>query len=418
MPEFKLPLHPCRFLATTLLATGLYLVSSAALAQAPAPTAPATAAKAVDSAAPTPLVAAPPTYPVVAPDGSATFHLVLPTAQKVELHLEGHKDAFPLEKSASGDWTVTVPALAPQLYSYSFSVDGTDVLDPHNTFIKTSFFSNQNVFTVPGHPAMPWEPSSVPHGVVNHHYYHSDIVGIDSQYYVYTPPGFDPHSSQKYPVLYLLHGYSDDPSAWTFMGRANLILDNLIASGKAKPMIVVMPWGYGDMHIITNGWQSWRDPALVMSNFKHFGEALYREVMPAVKQQYPISDNREDHAIAGLSMGGAETLLIGLNHTDDFAYIGAFSAGGIGMPSGLTDKHYEPIFPAITPQTAPAIQTKLKLLWIACGTEDGLNTPNQAFIAWLNQQGLKSTAIHTPGMHAWMVWRDNLSNFAPLLFQK
>jgi enterochelin esterase family protein len=394
------------FLRLTLSAT--LFTSGVAFAQATA------AQKPADSTAPVPLVAAAPVQPEVQPDGSTGFHLQMPNAQKVELHLEGHRDPIPMTKAADGSWSVTVPAIAPQYYSYSFNVDGTEVLDPHNTTIKTSFFSNQNVFLVPGHPAMPWEQADVPHGVVHHHYYHSNtVVGLAenvSQYYVYTPPGFDPH--KKYPVLYLLHGYSDDPSAWTFMGKANVILDNLIAAGKAKPMIVVMPWGYGDMHVITNGWASWRDPSLVKSNLSNFGAALYKEVMPAMKQQYPISDKREDHAIAGLSMGGAETLLVGLNHTDDFAWIGSFSAGGIG------GDNFEPLFPAITSQSGAQIQSKLKLLWIACGTEDGLNQPNQAFIAWLQSKGMQPTAIHTPGMHAWMVWRDNLSNFAPLLFQK
>jgi enterochelin esterase family protein len=301
--------------------------------------------------------------------------------------------------------------MAPQYYSYSFTVDGTKVIDPHNTFIKTSFFDNDNVFLVPGHPPMPWEDADVPHGVVHHHYYRSDVVGINSEYFVYTPPGFDPHSTKKYPVLYLLHGYSDEPTAWTFMGRANIILDNLIAAGKAKPMIVVMPWGYGDMAVIKEGWAAWRDPAVVMSNFTKFGTALYTEVMPRVKAQYPLSEKREDHAIAGLSMGGAETLLVGLNHTDDFAWIGAFSAGGIGSD------HFEPHFPAITPQTGAKVQSKLKLLWISCGTEDGLYEPNQKFIAWLKSNGMEPMAVSTPGMHAWMVWRDNLSKFAPMLFQ-
>jgi len=316
-----------------------------------------------------------------------------------------------MSKGGDGMWTTTVPGLAPEYYSYSFTVDGTKVLDPHNTLIKTSFFNNDNVALVPGHPPMPWEDADVPHGEVHHHYYHSDVVGINSQYFVYTPPGFDPRSTKKYPVLYLLHGYSDEPTAWTFMGRANIILDNLIATGKAKPMIVVMPWGYGDMAIIKQGWTSWRDPAVVTSNFTKFRTALYTEVMPRVKVEYPLSEKREDHAIAGLSMGGAETLLVGLNHTDDFAWIGAFSAGGIGSD------HFEPLFPAINAQTGAQVQSKLKLLWISCGTEDGLYDPNQKFIAWLKSNGMTPMTVSTPGMHAWMVWRDNLSKFAPMLFQ-
>jgi enterochelin esterase-like enzyme len=401
--------HPCGVMWVALLCTGGF--SGALYGQQ---------AKPVDEkAAPTALVAAPPKYPELQPDGSAIFRLAMPSAQSVDLHLEGKKDAIPMTKGADGTWSVSVPGLAPEYYSYFFNVDakpgvmgsGTSVLDPHNTFIKTSFFSNQNVFLVPGKPAEPWEVADVPHGIVHHHYYHSNIVGIDSQYYVYTPPGFDPKSDKKYPVLYLLHGYSDDPSAWTFMGKANIILDNLIAAGKAKPMIVVMPWGYGDMRIIDDGWAAWRDRSVVVSNFSKFGQALYLEVMPMVKQEYPMSDKREDHAIAGLSMGGAETLLVGLRHTDDFAWIGAFSAGGI------SGDHFEAIFPAITPQTGAQIQSKLKLLWIACGTEDGLYPLNQNLIAWLKSQGMAPTAISTPGMHQWTVWRENLSVFAPLLFQ-
>ena len=391
---------------TTLLGTLILSASLVAVAQRPAA-----------STAPVPLVAAPQADPQIQPDGSAVFTLAMPNAQAVGLNLENHKEPMLMTKGSDGNWTLTVPALAPEIYSYSFNVDGTHITDPHNTQVKTSFFNVDSIFLVPGHPAMPWEMADVPHGTIDHHYYHSKIVGSlensSSQYYVYTPPGFDPHSKQKYPVLYLLHGYSDDPSAWTAMGKANLILDNLIAQGKAKPMIVVMPWGYGDMKIITNGWASWRDPALIMSNFTHFGEALQQEVMPLVNAQYPISDKREDHAIAGLSMGGAETLLVGLNHTDYFASVGAFSAGGIGSDN------FDTLFPAITAQSGAQVQSKLKVFWVACGTEDGLNEPNQKFIAWLQSKGVQPTAIHSPGMgHVWMVWRENLAGFAPLLFQK
>jgi len=363
------------------------------------------------SSAPTALVAAPPKNPQVDAEGSVTFTLAMPNAAKVELRLEGVKDPIPMTKGADGVWTVTVPKLAPEFYSYEYMVDGTSVVDPHNTTLKTSFFHNQNVFLIPGQPPMPWETADVPHGEVHQHFYHSNIVAINSEYYVYTPPGFDAKSGKKYPVLYLLHGYSDDASAWTWMGKANVILDNLIAQGKAKPMIVVMPLGYGTMDMITKGWAVWRDPETTARNFKDYARVLYDEVMPQVKKQYPLSDKREEHAIAGLSMGGAETLLVGLNHTDDFAYIGAFSAGGIG------DSNFGALFPAITPQSGAQIQGKLKAFWVACGTEDGLYPANQKLIAWLKDQGMQPTPISTPGMHVWMVWRDNLSNFAPLLFK-
>lgn len=158
-----------------------------------------TAAKPAPSASPVPLDAAPPIYPEVQADGTAVFRLAMPNAVKVELHLEGVKEPFPMTRGSDGAWSVTVPKIAPQYYSYFFKVDGTNVLDPHNVSIKTSFFSDQNIFLVPGRPPMPWEPADVPHGVVHHHYYHSNIVGINSEYYVYTPPGFDPEASRNIP---------------------------------------------------------------------------------------------------------------------------------------------------------------------------------------------------------------------------
>ena len=373
------------------------------------------AAKPTESAPPVPLAPAPPVSPQLQPDGTVIFQLAMPNAAKVEFHLEGTKDPLPMTKSADGTWSVTVPGLAPQYYSYSFKVDGTDVLDPHNVTLKPSFFSVQNVFLVPGHPPMAWEPANVPHGVVHHHYYRSNIVGINSEYYVYTPPNSDPGSKQEYPVLYLLHGYSDDPSAWTQMGKANVILDNLIAQGKVKPMIVVMPLGYGTMEVITRGWHTWNDPELVHRNYSRFSDALFQEVMPLVKKQYPLSDKREDHAVAGLSMGGAESLQVGLNHVDDFAYVGGFSSAPLG---GGEHGDFALGFPGITTQSAPQINSRLRVLWIACGTEDGLFDANQKLIAWLKQQGLQPTAIQTPGRHVWMLWRDNLTQFAPLLFSK
>ena len=367
------------------------------------------------SSSPAALVPAPATSPVIHPDNSVTFDLQMPHAEHVELQVEGFAKPFVMTQVANapepGHWTYTVPPLAPEYYSYSFLVDGTNVIDPHNVLLKPSAFRVQSLFLVPGHPPAPWEVADVPHGVVSHHQYTSPIVKRTGSYYVYTPPGFDSRSQRKYPVLYLLHGYSDEDDAWTTMAKANVILDNLIAVGKAKPMIVVMPLGYGDMDMIRRGWIAWQDKDLVVRNFQLFGEALYGEIMPRVNAEYPILPGREDHAIAGLSMGGAETLLIGLNHTTDFAWIGSFSAGGIGSTGFPT------LFPAITPQSVPRINAGMRLLWISVGTEDGLLAPNRVFIAWLREQGIQPKAIETPGMHAWMVWRENLVQFAPLLFQ-
>ncbi len=362
----------------------------------------------VRPAAPVPLVPAAAKSPVVHPDGSVDFRLEMPHAKEVTLSLEGFAKPFAMAQDPAGVWTYTAPPLKPEFYAYTFTVDGTNVVDPQNQTVKTSFFRVENTFLVPG--GKPWERTDVPHGVVHHHLYRSAVVGAESEYYVYTPPGFQAGAKTTYPVLYLLHGYSDDASAWTAMAKANLILDNLIAAGKAKPMIVVMPLAYGSMEMITQGWVAWRDVDLVRLNFRRFGEALYGEVMPRVKADYPLSARRDDHAVAGLSMGGAESLLVGLNHPEDFAYVAGFSAGGLG------ESHFDLAFPAITPESGAALNGKLRLLWISCGTEDGLLDPNRKFVAWLKERNIAPMVVETPGMHVWTVWRDNLSNLLPLLF--
>jgi hypothetical protein len=186
------------------------------------------------------------------PDGTVVFRFAMPNTAKVELNLEGAAEPLPMTKGPDGVWSTTVSGLVPQ-YGYTFEVDGTDILDPHNVNFKTSLLSAQNFFLVPGQPPRLSEPTNVPRGVVHHHYYRSSIVGINSEFYVYTPPNFDPSGKQPYPVLFLLHRGGSDPSAWTVMGKVNVILDNLIAQRKARPMIVVMPLGFGTMDVITRG---------------------------------------------------------------------------------------------------------------------------------------------------------------------
>ena len=244
--------------------------------------------------------------------------------------------------------------------------------------------------------------------MIHHHFYKSTVVrdNADRDYYVYTPPNYDPSAKQSYPVLYLLHGYSDDASGWTSVGRANVIIDNLIAQGKAKPMILVMPLGYGTMEMIRLGWTAWNHEDVRQANFKKFTEALLTEVMPQVEAEYRITKDRNARAIAGLSMGGSESLLTGLNNLDKFSWIGAFSAGGI-------PEDFAKDFPALDSNS----NRQLRLLWIACGTEDHLIAINRNLREWLQNKGVNHTDIETPGMHTWMVWRRNLTDFAQLIFR-
>lgn len=336
---------------------------------------------------------------------SVTFRFLDPGAQKVTVNVEGAK---PLEmtKDAQGVWSATTAALEPEIYGYNFNADGVNLIDPNNTQIKTNLLNLSNMVLVPGATPQPWEVQDVPHGEVHHHFYHSGIVGDNRDYYVYTPPDYDPKAKTKYPVLYLLHGYSDGADGWTAVGKANYILDALIAQGKAKPMVVVMPLGYGAPEILKYGWQIREHLDLMQKNFDSFRKMLVTELMPRVEKEYRISTDRKDRAIAGLSMGGSETLLTGLNDLDKFAYIGAFSSGGM-------TGDYAKDFPNLDAKA----NSQIKLLYIACGTEDRLIDPNRKFKAWLKTKDVKFTDRETPGMHTWMVWRDNLTELAPQLFR-
>lgn len=344
--------------------------------------------------------------PEVQRDGHVTFRFYDPNAQKVEVNIEGQTQNTPMTKDASGIWSVTAGPFAPDFYGYAFMADGVGLVDPSNTSIKPNLLFLENQFHVPD-PALPWETADVPHGEIHHHFYYSTVAGDNRDYYVYTPPGFDPKAKTKYPVLCLLHGFSDDASGWTAVGRANVILDNLIAQGKARPMIVVNTLGYGDMEVIRRGWGAWQDKDLTWRNLTKFTDTLLTEVLPRIEAEYPVEKDRESRAIAGLSMGGAESLLTGLNHLDQFAWVGAFSSGGIDNRDFATE------FPGLD----ASANKKLKLLWIACGTEDGLIKVNRQFKSWLKDKGVQFTDVETPGMHTWMVWRRNLSTLAPLLFQ-
>lgn len=334
-----------------------------------------------------------------------TFRFADPGASKVDLGLEG-SDPVPMVKGRDGIWTVTTQPLAPDIYGYSFTADGQTRLDPDNPLTKPNLIWQSNMVIVPGSPPEAWEVQDVAHGVVHHHFYHSNIIGDNRDYYVYTPPGYA-STKRKLPVLYLLHGFSDTADGWTAVGKANIILDNLIAAGKAKPMVIVMPLGYGVPGFASPGSRAFGDRSLVRRNYENYRDALFNEIMPAVAKEYRVSTARTDTAIAGLSMGGAESLFIGLNNLDRFAWIGSFSAGGLGDDFGSE-------FPGLSGARA---NKSLKMLYVACGTSDGLIAFNRHLVEWLNSKKIDNSAIETPGRHAWMVWRRNLMAVAERLFK-
>lgn len=378
-------LHWCVLGLLTLLAA----TAQPASAQAPA--------------APPPLVS-----PEVHADGRITFRLRAPNAKEVTVGRSG-AERLAMTRDDQGTWTATTAALTPDIYQYTFSVDGQASLDPLNSWVAPNLLNMSNMVRVPG-PAsgdrhLPWDVADVPRGQLHRHFYKSARIGDQRDYFVYTPPGYDARRAQKYPVLYLLHGFSDDASGWTSVGQAHVILDNLIAEKKVVPMLVVMTLGYGAPEIVSRGP---RPPGLGQKNMEGYRDALFAEVMPAIERDYRADARRERRAIAGLSMGGAESLFVGLNAVDRFAWVGAFSSGGLGQPEQL---------PELFPKLTAAEGKRLQLLWVACGTEDRLIDANRQFRAFLTARSVRHEAIETPGAHTWTVWRRNLAAFTPLLFR-
>jgi enterochelin esterase family protein len=356
-----------------------------------------------------PKAPAPVKSPQVNSDRSITFRYYDPGAKRVTVEVDWLGKPIAMEKGDEGVWSYTTKPLAPQIYSYSFYTDGHNVFDPGNLNVSPNLFFHDSMVEVPGDGPQPWDATAIPHGELHRHLYTSKIIrgltGEQEPYLVYTPPGYDEHAAKPYPVLYLLHGWSQTEASWTTNLKANLILDSLLAAGKAKPMVVVMPLGYGDMEFMES-WDVWQQPKRIENNLSLFSDALRTDIIPQVEAEYHVSKDRQDRAIAGLSMGGLESLTIGLAHTDMFAWVGGMSAAVHALP-----------YPAPLPGL-DAKKADLKLLWVACGTSDGLIGANRKLVGYLKGQGLNVVAVETPGAHVSQVWRDNLLHLAPLLFQR
>lgn len=260
----------------------------------------------------------------------------------------------------------------------------------------------------PAASIVPAATPEIPHGTLHRETYTTKFVkglkGGQGMFVVYTPPGYDDTKKPGYPVLYLLHGWGGNADAWVKQGQADVFLDRMLATGKAKPMVIVMPLGYGDMTFLSNGFEVWRDADQISNNVNRFSDTLLEEIIPQVQKSYDVATDREHTAIAGLSMGGLESLTIGLKHPELFASIGGFSSA---------------IFPVAGQDLTRLDPRKenLKLLWVACGTDDDLLSVNRVFEMHLREEGLPVTVIETPGEHAWKVWKNNFRAFVPLLFQ-
>ena len=411
------------------IAAGL-LFQAAALATAQPPAAPQASGRGP---------AAPQfTSPEVGADRRITFRILAPSAEAVRLaagDIPGVGQTTHLTKGENGVWEVTVGPVAPGAYRYNFNVDAVATIDPRNPATSES---NNNVWSlvlVPGSEL--YDTRKVPHGAVSEVTYFSSALGMFRRMHVYTPPGYE-SGSTKYPVFYLLHGAGDSDDAWTSVGRAHAILDNLIADGKAKPMIVVMPAGHTRRAVTGIGGRT---------GTEEFVKDFTTDVRPYIEKHYRVLNGREHRAIAGLSMGGNHTLQVAIPRLGAYGYVGVYSSGLLGaFPGGRGGRGAAPVAPPTAPPVSPsapptppappmgvpaaeweaqhakqlndpALKKGLKLFWFATGKDDFLLSTTRDTVALFEKHGFKPVYEETEGGHTWLVWRDYLSRFAPRLFQ-
>lgn len=334
--------------------------------------------------------------PEIADDRRVTFRLRAANATEVAVQGQWPDGRAKMTQDTNGVWSVTVGPVPPGVWEYSLVVDGLGMIDPGSPAIKPMREPRTSILHLPADPPNSWDFQDVPHGTVSFHTYRSKPLGGRlRQLAVYTPPGYGAGGQETFPVLYLQHGSGDNQNTWTVHGKAHWILDHLIARGRAKPMVIVMI----DGHAAAPGPGATNNTAL-------FGRDLLEEVMPFVETNYRVKAEPAGRAIVGLSMGGGQSLTIGLNHTDTFAWVGGFSSS---VPSR------EAVAGAL--DDSAGTNARLKLLWIACGKNDFLLQRNQDFIALLREKGVRHEWLLTEGDHSWPVWRTYLTDFAPRLFQ-
>jgi enterochelin esterase-like enzyme len=345
--------------------------------------------------------------PEVGTEGKVTFRFLAPNAKKVMLIMDDAK-IRPMQKDTAGVWSFS-EQFSPDIYRYTFAVDGNVLPDPNNPMIKPLFKRalGQSLAHVPGPKTLSWEINQVPHGTLSQHFYRSAIVGDDRDFRVYTPPGYNPNRKEPYPVLYLFHGITDETSAWTTAGRENVILDNLISQGKAKEMIIVNTLGYGAPEMLEPGAGPYSKEAL-KKNEELFVSSFINEVIPRIEGLYHVGKTKKYRAVAGLSMGGGQSLDVGLNHPELFSYVAGFSSAVI-----LLDPDYEKAFPKLD----ASINKELKLIWISIGKDDFLIESNRKYKAWLESKNIKFFYQETEGVHSYNVWRRYLTDFTQLLFK-
>ncbi len=352
--------------------------------------------------------------PEVLPDSRVVFRIYAPKASEVTVGgdwiSQGLGTGGRLTKDEQGVWAITVGPLPADFYSYAFTVDGVRTLDPKNAMIKQGVTSLDNMLLVPGANAAFEDTQAVPHGELRKVWYNSTTLNEQRRLHIYFPPGYE-SSKDKYPVFYLLHGGGDEDSGWSTIGRAGFILDNLIAAKKAKPMIVVMPNGSLPRPPVVPGAPP--DPAANAAFQDRFASELLKDVVPFVEKNYRVLTGSANRAIAGLSMGGGQTLRTVASHPDQFAYVGVWSAGVNPQVTADFEKRNAAFLAG-----ASKVNQQIKLFAISCGEKDPLAfTGSQNLAEILKKHGIKHDVQISSGAHTWINWRQYLNELVPRLFQ-
>jgi len=341
--------------------------------------------------------------PEVNKDNTITFRFLAPKANDVKLSAQFEKAPVPMTKDTSGLWSVKLGPVKPDMYPYCFVVDGIQVADPRNTAIFPNEGFQNSVVEITGPSPLIHTIQNVPHGTLSYQYYNSPELGT-RPVIVYTPPGYEKDTKTNYPVLYLLHGTTDVEDTWTKVGRANIILDNLIAQGKAKPMIIVMPYGraYPTISKSSGSLRNWE-------NLQEFKKDFLNNLLPYVEKNFRVKKDKDSRAISGFSGGGGETLYLGLNNPTLFGWV-------CGMAPGMLKEEFDRNN-ATAFQNPEQTNKQLKLFWIGVGREDGLYPVISEYLKVLDEKKIKHEAFLTDGGHTWMNCKLFLTTIAQKLFK-
>lgn len=352
--------------------------------------------------------------PQVNADKTVTFRYLARTANTIKLNAQFNKAPVDMSRDTSGIWSVTVGPVEPDIYPYSFNVDGVTVMDPANV----AFFPNErfkaSLVDIPGDTPLVHSMQPVPHGTMTYEYYPS-LEGVTGSLVVYTPPGYDRDQSKKYPVFYLISGTTDTEETWFKVGKTNIILDNLIAAGRAKPMIIVMPYGNVEARIAEQrggakpGDPAGRESDEAVRRAKQFENDLIQNVIPYVEKQYRVIPDRLHRAVGGFSRGGGQTLRAAFGHMDTFAWVCCYSAY---LSPQEMERSFKPVY-----DNPDHTNRLLKLLWISVGTDDFLYKGTVEFMDFLKANRVNYKSLITDGGHTWMNTKKYLAATAQLLFQ-